>query len=391
MLKLQTNHQRFRTTHMAAVMPLALIMALLATNAAAAPRPTLQIINGSDQPIEVFWLKSDTERVPNGRVEPGKDTVITTTIGHRFAIVPQERDAEVIVESLVPVQAVRFQPPNKDGVPAFYTQRVSAGGFPIVASEKVDPYALKEAAYLIDLMLAKRPDVRKAMVQSGARLCILAHNEYTTDQPEFARMGDHPMRQFPDISGKDYWDARARGLGGSLRDPLCSCGEENLLAYKGDPYHAENILIHELAHNIHLRGLVNVDPTFDTRLKKAYEESMAEGLWKGKYASMNHHEYFAEGVQSWFDDNRENDHDHNHVNTREELIEYDPRLAEICKEVFGDTKLRYTKPTTRLNGHMEGYDPAKAPTFEWPERLREAKKAIVEAARKRDREANEDS
>ena len=43
---------------------------------------------------------------------------------------------------------------------------------------------------------------------------------------------------------------------------------------------------------------------------------MEEGLWKGKYASVNHHEYFAEGVQSWFDNNRENDHDHNHVNTR---------------------------------------------------------------------------
>ena len=35
---------------------------------------------------------------------------------------------------------------------------------------------------------------------------------------------------------------------------------------------------------------------------------------------MNHHEYFAEGVQSWFDNNRENDHDHNHVNTRAELL-----------------------------------------------------------------------
>ncbi len=31
---------------------------------------------------------------------------------------------------------------------------------------------------------------------------------------------------------------------------------------------------------------------------------MKAGLWKGKYASVNHHEYFAEGVQSWFDDNR---------------------------------------------------------------------------------------
>jgi hypothetical protein len=59
-------------------------------------------------------------------------------------------------------------------VPSFYTQRVEASGFPIVASGKVNPYALKEAAYLLDLMLAKRPDVRAAMIQSGARLCVMA-------------------------------------------------------------------------------------------------------------------------------------------------------------------------------------------------------------------------
>lgn len=348
------------------------------------PRPVLQVINGSNQPVDVFWLKSENERVPNGTVAPGREKLITTTLGHRFALVGQEDGFEMVVTSQVRIQAVRFDPPDEHGIPAFYTQRVSASGLPIVASQRVNPYALKEAAYLVDLMLAKRPDVRRAMIASGSRLCILAYNEFTTDLPEFARLGKRPMRQFPSISGKDYWDARARGLGGSERDPFCSCAEENLLAYPGDPYAAECILIHELAHNIHLRGLNNVDPTFDARLKAAYDAAMAAGLWKGKYASVNHHEYFAEGVQSWFDDNRENDHDHNHVNTRQELIEYDPRLAELCREVFGDTELRYTKPTTRLTGHLEGYDPSTAPTFEWPPRLREAKRQILRAARERD-------
>ncbi len=350
----------------------------------ASPRPILQVINGSQQPVEVFWLKSDSERVPQGKVAPGEDTVITTTLGHRFAIVGQEDQFEVTATSRVPIQAIRFDPPDKNGVPAFYTQSISATGFPIVASAKVNPYALKEAAYLVDLMLAKRPDVREAMIQSGARLCILAYNEFTTDQPEFAHMGERRLREFPGISGKDFWDARARGMGGSTRDPICSCAEENLLAYPGDPYAAENILIHELAHNIHLRGLVNVDPTFDKRLKASYKAAMAAGLWKGKYASVNAEEYFAEGVQSWFDDNRENDHDHNHVNTREELIDYDPLLADRCREVFGDTELRYTKPVTRLHGHLEGYDPSKAPKFEWPERLNEAKVQIRRDAENRD-------
>jgi hypothetical protein len=279
-------------------------------------------------------------------------------------------------------------PPPELKVPGFYSQYISANGYPIVASAKVNPYALREAAYLVDLMLAKRPDVREAMIGSGSRLCILAWNEFTTDQPEFAHLGEVPHPEQPALSGKDYWDSRARGLGGSEYDPLCSCGEENLLAYAGDPYAAECILIHEFAHNMHLRGLVRVDPTFDPRVKETYDRAMAAGLWKGKYASVNHHEYFAEGVQSWFDNNRENDHDHNHVNTRDELLEYDPGLAALCREVFGDTELRYTKPSTRLHGHLQGYDPATAPTFKWPDHLQSAKDAIRGKAIERNAKAN---
>lgn len=350
--------------------------------------PKLQIINGSKQAVKVFWLKSESERVLNGTIEPGKHTIITTTLGHRFAVVGQADQQEVTVTSRVPVQGFRFDPPDKDGVPAFYTQRLTAGGYPIVASAKVNPYALKEAAYIIDLMLAKRPDVREAMIRSGARLSILAWNEFTCDQPEWEWLAAVPVPGFPGVSTRDYRNARARGMGGSLTDPFCSCAEENLLAYAGDPYSTENILIHEFAHNMHLRGLVNVDPTFDTRLKAAYDAAMKAGLWKGKYASVNHHEYFAEGVQSWFDNNRENDHDHNHVNTRAELIAYDPGLAAMCREVFGDTELKYTKPTTRLTGHLAGYDPAQAPSFAWPEPLAKLKTLIRQQAQARSDAAN---
>ena len=147
--------------------------------------PKLQIINGSDQPIEIFWLKSATERISNGSVEPGKENIIATSLGHRFEIVGRKDKSSLTVTSEVPVQAVCFGPKGQAGVPAFYTQRVSAHGFPIVASAKINPYALKEAAFLVDMMLAKRPDVRTAMIQSGARMCIMAHNEFTTELPEF--------------------------------------------------------------------------------------------------------------------------------------------------------------------------------------------------------------
>ena len=268
-------------------------------------------------------------------------------------------------------------PPAALKLDPFYKKYVSAHGLPIVASGAVDDHALLEVAYLADLMLAKRPDVRAAMIANGSRVIIMGRAEFTTDIPEYAHM-----------KPKDYWDARARGLGGSETDPVCSCAEENILAFPGDPYAAENIFIHEFAHNIHLRGMLKLDPTFDKRLKETYQAAMAKGLWKGKYAATNHHEYFAEGVQSWFDNNRVNDHDHNHVHLRSQLLEYDPGLAAMCREVFGDTELKYTKPTTRLTGHMAGYDPAQAPRFTWPERLTAAKAEIRRKAEERDRKAN---
>ena len=121
---------------------------------------------------------------------------------------------------------------------------------------------------------------------------------------------------------------------------------------------------------------MNIDVTFDNRLKQAYDRAIAAGLWKTKYASTTKEEYWAEGVQSWFNNNRPPDHDHNHVDTRKELRDYDPELAELCEEAFGETKLVYTKPATRLTGHLKGFDPAKSPTFTWPKRLDEARRKI---------------
>lgn len=263
-------------------------------------------------------------------------------------------------------------PPAAMKLDPFYAKYVDASGYPIVSSANVNDYALKEAAYLINMMLSERPDIKKAMVESGSRMIVMGYSEMTTDIPEHSH-----------LRPKDYWDARARGLGGSQTDPVCSCAEENVLAFEGDPYSTENILIHEFAHNIHLRGMVNLDPTFDTRLKQAYDHAMAAGLWAGKYASTNHAEYFAEGVQSWFNNNRQPDHDHNHVDTRDELKQYDPELAAMCEEVFGKTVLVYTKPTQRLTGHLAGYDPAKSPRFEWSDRLKESKKKILKEVKQK--------
>ena len=57
---------------------------------------------------------------------------------------------------------------------AFYKKYVDAGGYPVLASGAVSGYALNEAAFLIERMLAKRPDMKRAMAEGDSRLLILA-------------------------------------------------------------------------------------------------------------------------------------------------------------------------------------------------------------------------
>ncbi len=241
---------------------------------------------------------------------------------------------------------------------AFYQKHVEVKGFPILGSGKVSDAALKEAAWIVSHELEGREDILRAMTRQHVRLVVMGFGEYTTDIPEHSH-----------LQPKVYWDRRARGLGSTPEAPAVSCAEENLLAFPNDPYSTENILIHEFAHAIHETGMNQVDPAFDGRLEQAYAVAMTRGLWKGTYAATNRQEYWAEGVQSWFDNNRENDALHNHVNTRAELKEYDPALAALVAGVLGDRPWRYQKPDQRDaagRAHLGNLpDAAHRPAFRW--------------------------
>ena len=243
----------------------------------------------------------------------------------------------------------------------FYEQWIDVEGLPVVASAKVDPYAVKEAAWLIRQVIGHRQDVLQALAQNNVRFVVMAHNELTTQIPEHS-----------DLQPDYYWDRRARGLGSTPARPAVSCGEENLLNYPGDPYSTENILVHEFAHAIHQMGLNTVDPSFDDRLKIIYDAAVEKGLWENTYAITNRAEYWAEGTQSWFDTNRANDDQHNHVDTRDKLKDYDPALASLLAEVYGDIDWRYTQAITRTHlSHLQGFNPKQSPRFEWSPELME--------------------
>jgi hypothetical protein len=237
-----------------------------------------------------------------------------------------------------------------------YKKCVMVDDLAVVGSAKVSDYAMLEAAFLVGQMLKGRDDIRHALARNKVRVAIMAASEFTTDIPEHS-----------DLRPPEYWNKRARGLGPTPVRPAISGAEENLLQYRGDPYKGENILIHEFGHAIHEMGLRDVDKTFDGRLRAAYEQALRDGVWKDTYAATNRMEYWAEGVQSWFDCNQVKNIDHNGENTREKLQKYDPRLADLLAEVFKDNAWRYTFPDKRSEpAHLKGFDRSMSPRFVWP-------------------------
>jgi hypothetical protein len=280
---------------------------------------------------------------------------------------------------LAPITAPPAALVEQLGLHPFYAKCLLADGFPILASARVRDSALREARYLIDRMLLDRDDLRAEMVRRGARLVVMAWDERTTDIPEHA-----------DLWPTRYWDKRARGLGATDARPVVTVGEENLLAYDGDPYFQESILVHEFAHAIHQMALESLSPGTDQRLREAYRGAMAEGLWKDKYAATNANEYWAEGVQSWFGTNRPPDHDHNFVDTRAELREYDPALAAVIEEVFGAREWTYRSPRERSDQpHLRADLPGRSPIFSWSKDLLDWYDAWPERERELERRVDE--
>jgi hypothetical protein len=234
---------------------------------------------------------------------------------------------------------------------SFYTNGLMVAGVEIIGSSKVSDWAFLEAAYLLDHYLQDSPQwVREALTTNKVRLAILAVVEYTMDLPENRRMQDGA-----------YQDRRSRGLGGM---PQCSCGEENLLSLRGDPYGSsgrrsvgENITIHEFAHTLAdaIGARQGRRGDFWTKLNQAFKEANATGgrlevfnrsrQQDPVYASTTTQEYWAEGAQAWFD--CANPSNSGGLSNRDDVKRKDPALAALLAEVYGDGSWRYVRTNAK--------------------------------------------
>ena len=212
-------------------------------------------------------------------------------------------------------------PPVSLGLDGVYGKYVDAGGVPIVSSLTVPDEALLRARDILSEMLAARPELYAALVRKGTRVAIGERGGVVSDLPEFRDSGIY-----------DDLHSKTRGI---YEDELPQGGaitvafEENILCHDGESNKGNDTLVHELAHAVEFA----MPDEFMERVDSAYRQAMEAGLWRGAYAASNAREYWAEAVMGWF---ALRGASRIGATTRSSLWSYDPGVATLVHEVFGD-------------------------------------------------------
>jgi len=198
-------------------------------------------------------------------------------------------------------------------------------GLRIVSAGRASGRALERTAFLLSQVTAYvDPRVTASMTARGFRHAVMARYpaELTTHLPEHAFLDP------------GYWNERARGLGATVAVPLGSSAEENALCDSNDRYRGEDITVHEFAHSLHLLGFALVFPNFNRELQGLYNAARAANVWGGShYAMTDFKEYFAEGVQSFFNCNMADSYA---PTDRSQLSRRDPNLYAFLLRYLGN-------------------------------------------------------
>ncbi len=281
------------------------------------------------------WIvrNSDSQELGRGSASSETEIVIEVMGGYipesplDFAYRPDENWEWTVIEDSEGC-IVRPTTPQ-DGLDPFYQKMCDYMGISIASSDNAPDLALQAAWNIMANMLQGHSQVVEKLLEVEMRIGIVAQTEGITVLPEYAFLRNDTQTN---------WDERARGLGGNPFTPLGSGAEENLLCYADDVYFGESIFLHEFAHTMKDGGIILIDPTFNLALTLAYQNAVDTGLWADTYALTNIEEYWAEGVQSYFNTSLETiptNGIHNDINTREELAEYDPTLYSMIDLLFG--------------------------------------------------------
>ena len=236
-------------------------------------------------------------------------------------------------------------PPASLSAEPFYTKYLSADGIPILSSARVPDEALLAARDMASGLFAHRPDLAEWLVANDYRVAIIAEEEAMLDLPEKAHW-TKPARDDPRLarcelkhydirigakSDRQYWDERARGIGGKRTVG----SEEDVLGLPTTRHWGETIFVHEMAHNV-LFAIEAVDPALYAEVEAAYANALATDLWLNEYATTTIQEYWAEGTQIWFNSNRRVMVGGRQILNHPDLEAYDPKLYAALTQAYGD-------------------------------------------------------
>lgn len=236
-------------------------------------------------------------------------------------------------------------PPASLRLDGEYRKYVDARGVPIIAPISVADEALLRARDILSEMLAGQPQHYAALVRKRTRIVIGERRGVLSDLPEFRNWGRYEY--LGGRIGGVYEDERIVGARGAV----AAVFEETLLCYDEAGGKGSDSYVHELAHAIEFA----LPASFRRRTDSAYRSAMRKGLWQGAYAASNAREYWAEAVIAWF--GLAGPDIVTGPATRSGLWSYDPGVARLIQEVFGDVEVRAScHKKTAVQGTVVGPD-----------------------------------
>lgn len=210
-------------------------------------------------------------------------------------------------------------PPEQLHADGFYRKHLDADGIPIMSNQWVDDGALHEAKRLLKEAIPS--ELHQRLISVHLRVVLFNEADGINRLPEYRT---------------EKFDQNLCGYSDGARF-LVSVNANTLLCRTGS-CDVGSTFLHELGHAV--RWVIDDSKSWD--IEYAYKNAMSAGLWGKSYGKRNSDEYWAEGVQIWFDAKPNSLGDG--INTRDELKKYDLELAALLERVWGDGPWKYTCP-----------------------------------------------
>ncbi|MEM6348357.1 MAG: hypothetical protein AAF927_31035 [Bacteroidota bacterium] len=216
------------------------------------------------------------------------------------------------------------RPPAYFGLDPFYQKYLDADGIPIFTGIEIPEEAIRRVKANVATMVAGEESMRRRLIDNYVRIVILALIE--------------PLDTIPELADQNFKeDQRSRVGDESLA--IVVIPEENILCFPNDPSEGEDVFVRTFALTMLNTAIPLIEPSFPDSLHAQYERILQSGIWDNTLAARSPEDYFAEGVQTWFNVNRQADPadgEHNLVDTRIELAAYDPALYDMLARFFAD-------------------------------------------------------